>query len=88
MEPPEDHQGAVLYEMGSELRPDELEYLMAFWREHFEKAMSQYCPNSWGPDGQLLKGLPAQQAWMEWAGIPHSLLRRWHAERRRAEARC
>jgi hypothetical protein len=79
MEQPE-HQGAALYEMGNELRPNELEYLLSFWREHFEKATSDSCPSSWR-DGQMLKGLEAQRAWIEWAGIPHSLLEQWHEER-------
>jgi len=80
MEKPE-HQGAALYDMGNELRPDELNYLMEFWRGHFEKATSNCCPVSFGDDGQPLKGLAAQRAWIEWAGIPKSLLARWRAER-------
>src|SRR5258705_10782855 len=80
MERPE-HQGAVLYEMGNELRLEEIDYLMEFWREHFEKAMSDCCPIGFGPDGHILKGLAAQRAWIEWSGIPQSLLTRWHSER-------
>ena len=80
VEQPE-NQGAALYEMGNELRPDEMEYLTAFWREHFEKATSPCCPSSWGRDGQTLRGIEAERAWIEWAGIPQSLLARWHAER-------
>jgi hypothetical protein len=80
METP-DNEGAALYEMGNELRPGELDYLMAFWREHFEKAMSSCCPVTFGEDGKPLQGLAAQGAWIEWAGIPKSLLARWRAER-------
>jgi hypothetical protein len=76
-----DNEGAALYEMGNELRPEELDYVVGFWREHFDKAMSSCCPSSWGPDGQILKGLEAQRAWIKWAGIPDSLLTRWYEER-------
>jgi hypothetical protein len=92
-EPPE-HQGAALYEMG-ELSPDELEYRMEFWRKHFDLAMSPHfaipIPISVGGDPRkgstLITGFEAQRQHLEWAGIPHSLLTRWHAERRRAVAR-
>jgi hypothetical protein len=87
------HQGAALYEMG-ELRPDELEYKMEFWREHFDKAMSPdfaiVHPVAMGSDyprdsrtgSTLSKGPEAQRQHLEWAGIPQSLLTRWHAERK------
>jgi hypothetical protein len=90
-EPPE-HQGAALYEMG-ELSPDELEYRMEFWRKHFDLAMSPHfaIPDSVSVGGDprkgstLMTGLEAQRSHLEWAGIPPSLLTRWHAERRKAE---
>jgi hypothetical protein len=92
MERPYHHEAATLYEMG-ELRPDELEYKMEFWLEHFEKAMSPHFaivhPVSMGSDPRdkrtgstLTKGLDAQRQHLEWAGIPQNLLTRWHAERK------
>jgi len=91
MERPHDHEGAVLYEMGNELRPEELDYLMGFWRQHFDLAMSPHfaIPHSAtdvSKGSTLTTGLEAQRLHLEWAGIPHSLLKRWHAERRKANA--
>jgi hypothetical protein len=84
-----EHQGAALYEMGNELRPDELEYLLEFWRKHFELAMS---PNFSIPHAvndpdrpEHHPGIAAKRSHLEWAGIPHTLLTQWHAERKRAD---
>jgi len=76
-----------------ELSPDELEYRMEFWRKHFDLAMSPHfaIPDSVSVGGDprkgstLMTGLEAQRSHLEWAGIPPSLLTRWHAERRKAE---
>jgi hypothetical protein len=56
--------------------------LLAFWRRQFERAQQpnfSYClgPMKW------LEGAAARRAQYAWADIPHLLIRKWTAERRR-----
>jgi hypothetical protein len=83
-------QGTVLFEkFHEELRPDELKYLLEFWRENYERAQEpgySYCIGHKNPGDNFaswLEGLAAQKALYRWAGIPAAIIRQWDKERRR-----
>jgi hypothetical protein len=63
------HQQSYLFEH-SALSEAERKQLVARWRQEFEKAWS-------------LEDAAARKAHLDWADVPHSLRRRWQAERRR-----
>jgi hypothetical protein len=75
-----DYAEATLYEANL-LTAEERTELEARWREEFQRAQTL----NWaclGPN-RFLSGEEAKRAHLKWAGVPHSLLKQWNAERRR-----
>jgi hypothetical protein len=72
MEMPE-HQARVLYEMG-ELKGGELQLVMKWWRDHYDKACEMQ--DFWGR---------ARTKYWRWNDILPSLIEEWDAERQDKE---
>jgi hypothetical protein len=83
-----DYERAALWE-AKLLSDEEVATLETRWREYFEQARE---PDFWfclgiikpgSTSATWLKGAAARRAHHRWAGIPHALIRKWSAERRR-----
>ena len=84
---PADNQGTVLYERGNVLRDDEIEYLLTFWREQYDRMYAPHFAHCIGhakPDDTFASwvfGAEARRLHIAWAGIPSSLVVKWDAEK-------
>ena len=86
-----DYESAALYEAGL-LTKEESVQVVAMWREQFERAQAPdfaHCIGHAKPGDTFaswLYGTAAKRAHYRWAGIPHSLVRKWAVKRRRRVA--
>jgi hypothetical protein len=85
IEPP-DHEAMALYDM-DELQPDELQELLAHWREQYDWMHDPhfaYCIGHAKPGDTFaswVHGAEARRLHIAWAGIPSSLIAKWDAEK-------
>jgi hypothetical protein len=83
-----DREQATLYQAGL-LGEEEAASLVNEWRQDFERAQEpgfMYCAGFAKPSDTVatwLSGEAARKAHLKWAGVPHTLIRKWTAERRR-----
>jgi hypothetical protein len=68
------------------LGDEEKAELLAFWREEFGRAYDDPDFSYITAPGEILHGMAARKAHLDWADVPHSLRRRWSAAHRRRRA--